>query len=614
MSRFVGFILRNRIAVIVLCALLSLLAVASLSRAVVASSVGKLFLGESPEYLSYLERNKRFGTDQIVVVGLDDPDFLSPAGQERLRAATTALEALPVVSRVRSVLDARRPRPSSAGAFDVLSYAVEARRHPQRVSEIQTELSRDPLFQGVLVSYDGTSCVVFVELTQEAAQAVEKGPRIAQDVRECLAAAGYADGSVYLAGLFVVFVEVVKQTIFNFRGLFPFVCAILLVTVWILFRRFWPAAIALGVALVGSLWTMGFAVLLDPQLNILMGAVPAIILVVSFSDVVHLCSAYLLELDERKDRDAAILAAGEDVGKACLFTSLTTFVGFVCLSFVPSPAFRMLGVVLGFGVAIALLLAMTLVPIIFSFMPAPKPLRAGPTAWAHRALDAMLAAGQQISTRHPGWTVAAFGLVLAVSIAGLSQLEIDTDLDERLDASNRVRMDQKWFTNRFAGSNFLELYVHASRPEALADPEWFGRVAEFQQAVRDLPEVDAALSLVDLVASLHDARSQAATGGATQRPSSAELSRTMTALKIGGGEELSRFVDFDHGLLRIGVQTTLDSFREISALGTRVKALGGKLLEPAASVEVTGIAFLLGDWLDEILKGQERGLAHRHLR
>jgi multidrug efflux pump subunit AcrB len=76
--------------------------------------------------------------------------------------------------------------------------------------------------------------------------------------------------------------------------------------------------------------------------------------------VVHLCSAYLLELGRGQKKDEAILASAEDVGRACLLTSLTTFLGFAALSFVPAPAFRQLGIILGSCVGIALLLAVTL--------------------------------------------------------------------------------------------------------------------------------------------------------------------------------------------------------------------------------------------------------------
>ena len=58
-------------------------------------------------------------------------------------------------------------------------------------------------------------------------------------------------------------------------------------------------------------------------------------------------------------------------GRVC--SPASAFVGFVSISLIPTPVFRELGWVLGMGVATALLLAMTLVPIFADMGPEPDP-------------------------------------------------------------------------------------------------------------------------------------------------------------------------------------------------------------------------------------------------
>ena len=138
-----------------------------------------------------------------------------------------------------------------------------------------------------------------------------------------------------------------KQTHFNLERLFPVVCLLLVLTVYVLFRKLWPALVSTSIAIVAVIWTMGIAVWLDPEVSIMLAAIPAVILIISFSDVIHLCSAYLLELGKTNDKTEAILRSAEDVGKACIYTSITTFVGFLALAVVPTPIFRKLGMLLG---------------------------------------------------------------------------------------------------------------------------------------------------------------------------------------------------------------------------------------------------------------------------
>ena len=51
MQAYFRFVLKHRIVVLLICLLLTVLALASLSRAIIASSLPKLFFGEDPEYL-----------------------------------------------------------------------------------------------------------------------------------------------------------------------------------------------------------------------------------------------------------------------------------------------------------------------------------------------------------------------------------------------------------------------------------------------------------------------------------------------------------------------------------------------------------------------------------
>ena len=129
--------------------------------------------------------------------------------------------------------------------------------------------------------------------------------------------------------------------------------------------------------------------------------IPGVVLVVAVSDVIHLWSAYLEELRSGRNQREAILESATDVGRACLWTSVTTFVGFVCLSLVPTPVFRLMGVVLGFGVATALLLAMTMVPMILSKMDEPELSRSGQGHRWERVIQWIVDVCADLSTRRP---------------------------------------------------------------------------------------------------------------------------------------------------------------------------------------------------------------------
>lgn len=608
LGRYIRFVLRNRLAVVLVTLGVTALSLYSISHGVVASSVEKLFLGDSPAYRAYLDRVEVFGNDEILVVGFEDPSVLEPAAQERLRAAIERIEALPMVARVESVLSIQRIL-SDGGFIDVRRLADEPTDTPEEVAALWEALQAEPFASGLVVGPTGFASAIIVELTKDPHRPAEGGPALVSEVVRILEEAGWPAEMTHRAGLQATVAEVVLQSELNLTRLFPVVAVALLLTVWLLFRRVWPAAIALGVSLLGVIWTMGFSVFLDREISILNAIVPAVILVVAFSDVVHLCSAYLLGLDSGASKNEAVMSSALEVGKACVMTSVTTFVGFVSLSLIPTPAFRVMGLVLGFGVAVSLLMAVTLVPILFDVLPVPRSLRSGATAGVQRILDRVLALAETVGTQRPWAVIILFGSLVAVSFVGISRLVVETDFARRLDPSNPVRVDQDWFATRFDGTNVLSVYVETNEAEGVLDADTFARIAAFQDAVEAMPEVDDALSLVDLMGRMHVALTGGEAEGAGPLPTTrGAVAKYLVLFEMAGGEETDRLIDFERRVMRITVRLKGERFRDTSAVGARIEALGNEMLGDRGSVDTTGLLFLLGGWIDQVLDGQKRAL------
>lgn len=606
-ERFVRHVLRRPGWVLGACLLVTLLGGLSASRMVLATSFARMFLGENPGYEAYRAYSAEFEGDELFLIGLDDPHLFEPAGQERLRAAAEAVRAVPGVLRVRSLLDAVLLRPGPLGPVPV-RWASEAAAAPSRVPALREALQADPFAGALLIGRDGTSTSLVVEVTDETARRAEEAPRVVGDV---LAACRrfYPSEAVHRAGLVALVAEVLDQTFRAVAVTTPLVALVLLLSVWLLFGRLWPAAISLFVSGLAVIWTLGVAAQLDREFNILMATVPAVILIVAFSDIVHLCSAYLLELGSGRAKDEAILTACVDVGRACLFTSLTTFVGFISLALIPVPVFRILGLVLGLGVALALLLAVVLVPALLALLPEPRPLRAGTTARTQALLDRVLRGCQRLSTHRPWLVIATFALAAAVTGLGARRLTIETDFSARLHPDNPVRRDADWFEGRFRGTNLLQVYVTAPDPEALTDPAWLAKVAALQRRITDLPQVESTTSLLDglsLVYRAFPAGRDAAPGAlpATRH----ELGTLLGLLRLNAGQDLRGLVDVPVGRLRLLAFLPGHGMRETAAVAREVDRLGAELLGGAGRVEATGLLPLFGQFLDVIVAAQQQGL------
>lgn len=597
-------VLRHRGLVLVFVGLVSLLSLASVSRAELHSSVQKLFFGDSPEWAAYLERAASYSNDDVPVVAVRDADPLSLESLDRLDRAVALLEADPEITRVDGLHRAARIG-GSDGMLTVERYAELARAAPEEREELLAQMRADPMTGGLMVSTEAPWHLLVLELEVDPQRNAESRPRLAEAVDAAFLEAGYAPEDVVQSGFAVLARELQRQTRRILFVLLPVSIGILGLTCLLLFRRLAPALVTLGVSLMAMLWTMGVAVQWDRELNLLIAVVPAVVVIVGFSDVVHLWSAYLTERRAGRDHDAAILASAAEVGQACLLTSATTFVGFVCIGMVPTPVFQQLGVLLGLGVALALLLAMTLVPIFLSMLPPPEVAAEGEGSAVRRRVDGVLDALARFTDRHPWPIIAAFGLLVAVSLVGLSGLEVDADFSERLSKGNPVRQDMDLVDRHFAGTTMLQVFVDTGTPDGVLAPETFAAVAELEARLEAHPQVDAVISLADILRAMHPVL-----GGEGALPTSREaLAQYLLLFELSGGEELDRLVDFERQGLRMLARVPERGVRAVYEVGVDAEALARSHPIPGATVEATGFVYMLGSWLGEIVDGQRRGLA-----
>jgi uncharacterized protein len=607
MSWYIRLVIRHRVAFLIAIAIITAVAASQFRHLTIATSLGTLFLGENPEYAKYKARVADFGGDGFIALAFEESDLFSLETIRRLKKALENIEALPDVDRVESIVNAGRIVGDNT-SIEVSRYLDEALENPDRIPELKADLLADDVARGTLISSDGRHISMLVQLVFNETRPVETGPALIDSVLAQLSDAGFNAKEVHVAGIIPVLAEVIDQTFYNLTRITPIVLIILLVAVWLMFRRLRPVFITGLVGAISVLWTMGFAVTIEPRLSVLAAMAPAVVLIISFSDVIHLCSSYLLELAAGETKEKAILKSGEEVGKACLFTSLTTFAGFISLSLVPAPAFRLLGLVLGFGVGAALLLAMTLAPILFSLLPTPTSWRKGTTAKVQDGLDLFLDQARRLSTGHPWLTISVFAVLMAISIYGSSQIFLDTSFSDRLDENNKVQQDQRYFEEHFEGTSTFEIYIRTQQKEGLLNPELFTAIAEFESQVEQIEGVDRVVSLVDIIQTVHDELAPADYPAAfpETRPL---LAQYMLLLEMSADDySLDRLVDFERKTLRMLVRIPEQGVRETYAIGQQAMTFGDEIAAAGGEIQTTGSLYLMGGWVGEIITGQLDGL------
>ena len=78
---------------------------------------------------------------------------------------------------------------------------------------------------------------------------------------------------------------------------------------------------------------------------------------------------------------------------------------------------------------------------------------------------------------------------------------------------------------------------------------------------------------------------------------------------MSGGEDLSALVDFERRTMRMTLILKEEAVRFTYLTGVKARTMAPEYLGGELGVEATGLVYLLGQWFEEILDGQRRGLA-----
>ncbi len=632
---FAERLLARRFWVLVGYAILTAVAIAATWRTPLRVSLLQGLMPDDAEYREYVDRASEFGggSDDLIYVATREGDALfAPATLDKIRAASRALEQLPEVGRVFSIADAARLVPDrnltakEAAARSVLRGQLargivpdvesrkiapelywpksESKQAGVDLTRLKSEMRLDPI-AGQLISRGGDAHTMLVWLGNSSVLLNKPQSGIRQRIEEILQEQGLGLNGTYCVGTVIIQDWMYEEVIVAIILILPIVALVVSLLVYGIYRRLSYVLLTLVIAGIAVAWTLGLTATLFGEITLLVAATPGLVLIISTADTVHLISAYVAELRKGLNRHDAVAKAVQEVGGACLLTSLTTFVGFLSLAVVPAVAVRHLAIACAVGVASALLLALTLVPMALMILKPPVAARRKPSR-ANLVLDGFVGACRRLSLGWPKTVVTVHFLILATSVALAMRTRLDADLPARFVQGHPIRESIDFFHEEIAGTTAIEMIVQTD-PDATLDLATLKGLAQFEERLEALPEVQNASSIstvFQLVDNLLGAVPDRGLPGTKE-----EAAATVALLHQIDPETVDSFVSLDGGLLRVGVQVTSTQIMQVAGLAGELEVILRDCLPTGATVKSSGFYVVVGTAAREILVSQIQGFA-----
>ena len=491
------------------------------------ASADSLLLENDESLRYYREIRARYGSDDFLFVTYTpDGELFSPAVLDDLAALRESLAAVDGVPGVTSVLDVPLLRSPPLTLTELADHVPTLSDPRIDVALARAELITSPLYRGLLVSEDGRTTALRVDLARdetyeslltrrealrqqardgslspaEAAELDDVSRRfrrqnaIFQDEQERLIADvravldGHRDrATLYLGGVPMIVADSIE---FIRRDLVSFGLAVIVFVVVILaaaFRRPRWVVLPLATCLLVAVTMTGLLGLIDWRVTVVSSNFIALLLILTLSLALHLIVRYreLHELNPESDQRDLVRKTVSSKVVPCLYTTLTTMVAFGSLVISGIRPVMDFGWIMVIGLGVAFLVSFTFFPASLVLLPAGRPQsRKGITA----SITLYLA---RFSSYRNQVVLGIFTFVGIVAVLGTFRLTVENRFIDYYRETTEIYQGMELIDRHLGGTTPLDVVIDA--PPGYEDVD-LGLDDDFDESFMDPEEADPGIT------------------------------------------------------------------------------------------------------------------------
>ncbi|MBZ0112192.1 MAG: MMPL family transporter [Thermoanaerobaculia bacterium] len=436
-----------------------------------ASQVDRLF---------HNEVKQRFALHDAIVVGMvneEDPDgIFNPRSLTALHSLSRSILALEgvVAPDLMSLAQADNISQEGVGTLRFEWMMQEAPVTAQQAEEIREKVSRLPLLTDTLVSGDGKAAAIYVPIASK-----DLSYPLSLEI-QLLTESLDSDDTFHITGLPVA-EDTFGHDMFIQMGISaPLAGLMIFLLMLYFFRSVQLVTVPMLVAMATVIMSMGALTALGFSVHIMSSMIPIFLMPIAVVDSVHIMSEFADAYRPGDDARRVIRDVVEELFTPMLFTSVTSALGFLSLLLTPIPPVQVFGAFVAFGILVAFVLTITLIPAYVTRMSEASLAKLG-TRNATVQNDGLLARLLQrvgrLSTTHGKLVIAIALLMAIVSAVGVTRIQINDNPVRWFKKNHPIRIADEVLNQHFAGTYDAFLVLTARNDKA---------VEEFQTAAEAL--------------------------------------------------------------------------------------------------------------------------------
>jgi hydrophobe/amphiphile efflux-3 (HAE3) family protein len=438
----------------------------------------------------------QYGGNDIGMIVLETDDIFTADALQHIRQITDSLKITAGVSTVTSLTDILDIKSSEWGLE--IGKLVDAYNLPQKKSELDSlrkYVFSKEMYKGSIVSDDGSAAVILFTLLPGAER-----QDIASGIQKKIAEMNLPE-TVYYGGLPFMLNDITGLMMSDMIWLIPIVFVIIAFILLVSFRSLQGMLLPLLIAGITVIWTLGIMAMAGYELTIITDIMPVVLVALGSAYTIHVLNS--INLNAGEDGKKALVEAMSGTMVPVILAAVTTAIGFI--SFVFGAYLTMIkefGICSAIGILIALILSLFFVPALISALSMYRKKPAAEKAEKKSLLTRMiLQPFTNVLLKHPKNVLWVWGLLMALSIAGIFKIRTSVNITEYFKKDNPTRVAEDVMQKKFGGS--LPVFVEFEGD--MQEPEVLKMMVKLEDFMREDPNISSAQSVADLVEQMNEA-------------------------------------------------------------------------------------------------------------
>src|SRR6267142_1066564 len=462
MKTYIAAIIKHRILVLVLTALVTFGLISQLSLLQVISNPEKVLPQSNPFVITGNIVEKIFGNKLNAVIGVTDNQgtiFQAPI-LEKVQRITDHLKSSPLVIKSNVTSLSSRKSKNIVGNSEgmvVTPLMEKIPRDEAAMLELKKGLARNPVYSNLLISPNEKTTLIIAEFKQPPGGMVQ----VTKTIEDAVAPEREASVTIEPAGL-TVFLSMLEVFSGRMAFLFPLALLVIGLVHYEAFRTIQALILPLVTALLAVIWSIGLLGFMRQPFDAFNAATPILILAIAAGHAVQILKRYYEEyskvskeqpdLSPKERNHVAVLNSLSKVGPVMVLACTVAALGFFSLVVFELKSIRTFGILTGAGIVSSLILELTFIPALLSILPSPS-LREVEREGHKTIWDRITIWFYSMTMFRRKTVYAVVGAIIVILSLGGMRLQIDNTTRTYFAKSNPAIVDYDNLNKRLAGTS-----------------------------------------------------------------------------------------------------------------------------------------------------------------